>query len=35
MLALITGGSGAVGSMCAYEAARLNYDIVLGYNSDE
>ncbi len=35
MLTLITGGSGAIGSMCAYEAARLNYDIVLGYNSDE
>ncbi len=35
MLAVITGGSGAIGSMCAYEAARLKYNIILGYNSDE
>ena len=34
MLALITGGSGAIGSMCAYEAARLKYDIILGFNSN-
>ena len=35
MLAVITGGSGAVGSMCAYEAARLGYDMILCYNSNE
>ena len=35
MLAVITGGSGAIGSMCAYEGARLGYDIVLGFNSNE
>lgn len=35
MLAVITGGSGAIGSMCAYEAARRKMDIILGFNSDE
>lgn len=35
MIAVITGGSGAVGSMCAYEAARLGYNIILGFNSNE
>lgn len=35
MLTVITGGSGAIGSMCAYEAARLGYDILLCYNTNE
>lgn len=35
MLAVITGGAGAIGSMCAYEAARLGYDVVLGYHQNE
>lgn len=34
MLTVITGGSGAIGSMCAYEAARLKYDILLCGNSN-
>lgn len=35
MTVIITGGSGAIGSMCAYEAAKRGYDIVLCYNTDE
>ncbi len=34
MLAVITGASGAIGEMCAYEAARLGYDIILCCNSN-
>lgn len=34
MLAVITGGSGAIGSMCAYEAAKRGYDILLCYNKN-
>lgn len=33
MTALITGASGAIGTMCAYEAAKLKYDIILCYNT--
>lgn len=35
MTVVITGGSGAIGSMCAYEAARLGYDILLCYNNNK
>lgn len=35
MLTVITGASGAIGSMCAYEGARLNYDLLLCYNKNE
>lgn len=35
MTVIITGGSGAIGSMCAYEAAKHGYDIVLCYNTDK
>lgn len=35
MTVVITGGSGAIGSMCAYEAARLGYNILLCYNSNK
>lgn len=35
MTVIITGGSGAIGSMCAYQAAKEGYDIVLCYNNDE
>lgn len=34
MLCVITGASGAIGSMCAYEAARLKYDILLCGNTN-
>ncbi len=34
MLAVITGASGAIGSMCAYEAARLKYDLLLCGNEN-
>jgi len=32
---IITGGSGAIGSMCAYEAAKRGYDILLCYNKNK
>lgn len=35
MTVVITGGSGAIGSMCAYEAAKRKYDIVLCYNKNK
>ena len=35
MTVVITGGSGAIGSMCAYEAARLGYNILLSYTSNK
>ena len=35
MTVVITGGSGAIGSMCAYEAAKNKYDIVLCYNKNK
>ncbi len=35
MLAVITGASGGIGSMCAYEAARLGYDLLLCFNSSK
>lgn len=35
MTTVITGGSGAIGSMCAYEAAKRGMDIVLCYNNNE
>ena len=35
MTVVITGGSGAIGSMCAYNAASLGYDILLCYNNNE
>ena len=35
MTVVITGGSGAIGSMCAYEAAKQGMDILLCYNSNE
>ena len=35
MTAVITGGSGSIGAMCAYEAARLGYDMVLCYNKNK
>ncbi len=35
MTVIITGGSGAIGSMCAYVAAKSGYDIVLCYNTNE
>lgn len=35
MTVIITGGSGAIGSMCAYEAAKMGYDIILCYNKNE
>ena len=34
MLTVITGGSGAIGSMCAYEAAKKKYDILLCCNKN-
>lgn len=34
MLVVITGGSGAIGSMCAYEAAKKKYDILLCCNKN-
>lgn len=33
MLAVITGASGAIGAMCAYEAARLKYDVLMCCNT--
>lgn len=35
MTVIITGGSGAIGSMCAYYAATLGYNIVLCYNQNQ
>lgn len=35
MTVVITGGSGAIGSMCAYEAAKRGMDIILCYNNNE
>lgn len=35
MTVVITGGSGAIGSMCAYEAAKKKYNIVLCYNKNK
>ena len=35
MTVIITGGAGAIGSMCAYEAAKRKYDILLCYNKNE
>lgn len=35
MTVVITGGSGAIGSMCAYEAAKNKYDIILCYNKNK
>ena len=35
MTVVITGGSGAIGSMCAYEAAKQKCDIVLCYNKNK
>lgn len=35
MTVVITGGSGAIGSMCAYEAAKRKYNIVLCYNNNK
>ena len=35
MTVVITGGSGAIGSMCAYVAAKSGYNIVLCYNNNE
>ncbi len=35
MTVIITGGSGAIGSMCAYEAAKQKFDIVLCYNKNK
>lgn len=34
MTVVITGGSGAIGSMCAYEAAKKKHDILLCYNKN-
>lgn len=34
MLTVITGASGAIGSMCAYEAAKKKYDILLCCNKN-
>lgn len=34
MTVVITGGSGAIGSMCAYEAAKKGYNIVLCCNKN-
>ena len=34
MTVVITGGSGAIGSMCAYEAAKNKFDIVVCYNKN-
>ena len=33
MLTVITGASGAIGAMCAYEAARLGFDVLMCYNT--
>ena len=35
MTVIITGGAGAIGSMCAYEAAKRKYDILLCYNKNK
>ncbi len=35
MTVVITGGSGAIGSMCAYEAAKNKFDIILCYNKNK
>ncbi len=35
MTVIITGGSGAIGSMCAYEAAKAGCDIILCYNKND
>lgn len=35
MTVIITGGSGSIGAMCAYEAAKRGYDIILCYNTGE